>query len=84
MSADCLTVNGVAYDLTPAMAEGLFSCYQNLKRKPGRPKGSAVRFPGIKAFAAAQGVTPLHVYMVLTGRRHSRRVTEAWQRQRGA
>lgn len=57
---------------------------RNSKKKAGRPKGSAVRFPGIKAFAAEQGVTPLHVYMVLTGRRHSRRVTEAWQRQRGA
>lgn len=57
---------------------------RNSKKKPGRPKGSAVRFPGIKAFAAAQGITPLHVYMVLTGQRQSKRVTAAWQRQRGA
>lgn len=54
---------------------------RNRKKKAGRPKGSAVRFPGIKAFAFRQGVTPLHVYMVLTGRRHSRRVTEAWEKR---
>lgn len=54
------------------------SMTRNSKKKAGRPKGSAVRFPGIKAFAAEQGVTPLHVYMVLTGRRHSKRVTTAW------
>lgn len=51
---------------------------RNRKKNAGRPKGSAVRFPGITAFAKQQGVTALHVYMVLTGRRHSRRVTEAW------
>lgn len=75
---DRLTVNGVDYDLSPVVAEGLFSCYQNLKKKVGRPKGVATRFPGIKAFSAELGVTPLHVYMVLTGQRKSRRVTLAW------
>lgn len=33
-----LIVSGVVYDLTPEIAEGLFSCYQNLKRKHGRRK----------------------------------------------
>ena len=30
-----LIVSGVVYDLTPEIAEGLFSCYQNLKSKHG-------------------------------------------------
>lgn len=33
-----LIVMGEVYDLTPEIAEGLFSCYQNLKRKHGRRK----------------------------------------------
>ncbi len=51
---------------------------RNSKKKAGRPKGSLVRFPGIKSFATEQGVTPLHVYMVLTGKRQSGRITRAW------
>ncbi len=34
-----LTVDGVAYTLTPAQAVALWSCYQNLKRKEGAKPG---------------------------------------------
>jgi hypothetical protein len=51
---------------------------RNSKKKAGRPKGRKTLFPGIKAFAAGLGVTPLHVHQVLTGKRQSGRVTRAW------
>lgn len=54
------------------------SLFENSKKKAGRPKGSLVRFQGIKAFAAEMRVTPLHVHMVLTGQRTSGRLTRAW------
>jgi len=50
----------------------------NSKKRAGRPKGRKTMFPGIQAFAAELGVTPLHVHQVLTGKRESRRVLLAW------
>lgn len=75
---DRLTVNGVDYDLSPAMADGLFSCYQNLKKKVGRPKGGRTVFSGITEFCLANGYSHQHVRLVLTGYRRSARVRRLW------
>jgi hypothetical protein len=37
------------------------------------------RFPGICAFARAQGVDRIHAYRVLAGKRESRRLLVAWK-----
>lgn len=45
---------------------------------PGRPFGSVTRFPGSCVFAEEHGVSPGHVYRVLTGERQSIRLTKAY------
>jgi len=42
-------------------------------------KKRPVRFRGIGEFAAQQGVHRIHVYLVLTGQRQSKRLVSAWK-----
>ena len=51
------------------------------KKKIGRRAGVKTRFHGLCAFAESFGVTPQHAHMVLSGKRESRRLLEAWKQR---
>jgi hypothetical protein len=51
------------------------------KKGRGRRAGVQTRFDGLCAFAESFGVTPQHAHMVLSGKRESRRLLEAWKQR---
>ena len=48
------------------------------KRNVRNPGNRGTRFPGICAAASALGVNRIHLYLVLSGQRESRRLMARW------